>query len=792
MSHQGLSSAEAEMRRRRYGPNLIQGSGGRPPWRVWIAQFESGLVLVLFLACVLSLLMGDWMEASAIAAILVLNAGVGFLQEYRAENAVQALRDMTAPQARVWREGRLAEIPASELVPGDLVSLEAGDIIPGDGRWIEASRLLVNEAVLTGESEPLPKGLAAEGPRGRAFMGTTVVAGSGALEIQETGMRTSFGHIAHLMNTTENAPTPLQQQLERVGRHLLFLCLAVMGLIMIFGLWQGRPWAELLLFSLSLAVAVVPEGLPALVTVALAFGVQRMAARRALVRRLPSVETLGSVSVICTDKTGTLTTGQMRVRELWGEDHEKVLAAAAACCDAELDLNESSGLGDPTEVALLLAARERGIERATLEKANPRRWTRPFDTELRRMSVARADGKIYVKGALESLWPLCGANLTGGDAFLAEHEMAVRGLRVLAIATGEGEEEKNLRLLGLAGIADPPRTEVIQAIAEAKRAGITPVMITGDHLHTATAVARELGLIAENESADGRVHARATPEDKLRIVREWKKRGAIVAMTGDGVNDAPALREAHVGIAMGKTGTQVTRQSADLVLADDNFATIIEAVREGRGVYRNIRKAVVYLLTGNFAELVSVLGALWIGLPVPFLAAQLLWINLVTDSLPGLALIADPPPADLMRRQPRPSAEALLGKPQWLHIVGLGMVEALAVGTVFYISLGEGDLARARSLAFTTLVSSQMFRALSARSHRETYWQVGVLNNLWLVGIVLLTLALQFSLHFLPLSQVIFGLHPLTWTEAARIFLFALIPVSLIEVWKLLRQAEPD
>jgi Ca2+-transporting ATPase len=787
----GLSTRESQELLQRHGLNLVKGEKRVVPVTLLVGQFKSPLVLILLGACVLSLLLGEWIEGVAIAGILVINALIGFFQEYRAETAVEALMQMTAPHARVLRDGKTQEILAIHVVPGDILLLEAGDVVAADGEIVQASRLQVNEAVLTGESVPVDKfagGKEGNGHlgerKGSVFMGTSVALGTAMVRVTGTGMNTELGKIAHLINTAEDTATPLQVELERVGKMLLALCLVVVGIVFAMGYIQGRPWLELTVFAISLAVAAVPEGMPAIVTVALAFGVQRMARQNALIRKLPSVETLGSVSVICTDKTGTLTSGQMRVREIWGRDHNRVIRVAAACCDAELADSHAKHIGDPTEIAILLSALERGIDKATIESQNPRIKTHPFDSERKMMSILRNDGRNYVKGAFESIFARVVASDLLNEAHAALNDMTSRGLRVIAVAEGQGEREENLEFVGVIGIADPPRTEVMDAISVARRAGILPVMITGDHPVTAAAIARELGLLMKNEPIEGKVHARATPEDKLKIVREWKQRGAIVAMTGDGVNDAPALREAHIGIAMGITGTQVTKQAADLVLADDNFATIVAAVREGRGVYQNIRKAIVYLLTGNFAELVAVVSASILGLPVPFLASHLLWINLVTDSLPGLALIADPTSPDLMNEQPRPSGERMLGRPQWLKIAGIGTIEAISVGALYWIQLDRHGIEDARNMAFTALVSSQLLRSFGARSRRRSAWQMGFFSNGWLIAVVILTFILQISLHFIPLTQAIFGLKPIGWIELQWILPFAIVPLLFLELTK--------
>ncbi len=741
--------------------------------------------------------LGEWGEAVAIATILTLNALIGFFQDYRAETAIHALAQLTAPRARVLRDARPVEIAATEVVPGDRLLLEAGDVIAADGRILEGSRFTTNEAALTGESLPVNKAAGGNTTAesisdrtGFAFMGTVVASGTAQIEVLATGMSAELGKVAHLIETAQEEKTPLQIQLASTGRVLLFLCLAVVAFVFALGISQQRPWIEMLVFAISLGVAAVPEGMPAIVTVALAIGVQRMAKLNGLVRNLPGVETLGSVTVICTDKTGTLTTGQMRVRELWALDKQRLLHAAASCCDASLGADRERDVGDPTEIAILLESERIGLSRETLERQNPRIKVEPFDSDRKRMSITRKDGRTYYKGAFESLLPLCREGELSLSATQAKlSEMSSRGLRVLAVAVGGSDNETNLELLGLIGMADPPRPGISEALAEARTAGILPVMITGDHPQTATAIAHELGLLIAGEDPTGKVHARATPEDKLRIVRDWKDRGAIVAMTGDGVNDAPALREAHIGIAMGKAGTQVTRQSADLVLADDNFATIIAAVREGRAVYANIRKAVLYLLSGNLGELLIVFGASVTGSQLPLLAPHLLWINLVTDALPGLALLADPVSKDIMKEKPRPPKERLLGARQWLRIFNTGLIEAITVGLLFWLQLTQNGIAAARNLTFTTLVISQLLRSLSARSERLPFWRTAVFDNLWLLAVIAFTFIAQLSLHFIPLTQKLFALSPVGLNDLAWICGFAVVPLAILELAKPLSTA---
>jgi Ca2+-transporting ATPase len=558
-------------------------------------------------------------------------------------------------------------------------------------------------------------------------------------------------------------------------------------LVALLGLLRELPLIDVFLSAVSLAVAAVPEGLPAIVTIALAIGVRRLAARNVLVRKLPSVETLGCTTVICTDKTGTLTTGVMSVRELWGADHARLLDAASACCDAELDATELSGTGDPTELAILVAAAERGIRRNAIELARPRVIVHPFDSDRKRMSIGRADGVLYVKGALESMLPLCTSGTAG--ALEQGESMARMGLRVLAVAVGRGQEERDLELVGIVGMADPPRTEAIEAVAAARAAGIRTVMITGDHPRTAMAIAHELGMLRRDEPAGDHVHARATPEDKLRIVREWKRRGAVVAMTGDGVNDAPALREAHIGIAMGKTGTEVTREASDMILTDDDFASIVAAVREGRGIFENIRKTLVYLLAGNASELLVMFGASVVGLPLPLLPLHLLWINLVTDGFPALGLVMDPTDPDAMKRRPRDPREPMLGRGQWTVIALIGALEAALVLGAFVWTLDAHGLTYARGFAFTVLVFAELWRSFAMRSSTRLFWEVGPFTNLRLLAIVSVSALLQLGIHHTELTREIFGIEALSLADSALAIALGLVPVSLIELSKLAARA---
>ncbi len=783
----GLSVVEAGGRLTHHGPNELVRAKATPPSRVLARQFVSPMVAILAAAAVLSAALGDFVDAIAIGTIVLLNAVVGFFQEYRAERAVLALRKMTAPRARVMRDGHVTVVAAVDVVPGDLLMLEAGDVVAADADLVEANALATQEAPLTGESFPTEKTAAAvtvDAPlaerHDRVYAGTSVARGSGQAVVYATGMSTELGKIAHLLASTVSEPTPLQVRLARVTRVLVGLSGVVVIAVAAIGFVRGQQWLEVMLGAVSLAVAAIPEGLPAVITVALALGVRRMAAQNVLVRRLPSVETLGSTTVICTDKTGTLTTGEMVVRRVWGPDPDAVLRAAVSCCDAD------PPVGDPTEVAIVLKGRERGFDRSRIEADNPRTAVNPFDAARKRMSIQRADGVLYVKGALELLLPLCVEGTNGATS--ANEEMARQGLRVLGVAVGKSAEERDLTLLGLIGIADPPRPRVIEAIALARKAGITTVMITGDHPTTAYAIARELGILGSDENPAGKVHARVSPEQKLTIVRAWKEKGAVVAMTGDGVNDAPALREAHIGIAMGKAGTEVTREAADMVLADDNFASIVAAVREGRAIYENIRKTLVYLLAGNTAELLLMFGAALLAMPLPLLPLQLLWINLVTDGLPALALVMDPPAPDLLDRPPRPPNEPMLGRAQWLRIGFRGLLQAVVALSVFAWAVANADVTTARTLAFSSLVFGELFRAFSARSATRLFWEVGVFTNLRLLAVVLVSGALQFAIHYFPAARDLFGVAALTPRHWLLAMGLGLIPVTVIELAKLARR----
>jgi Ca2+-transporting ATPase len=758
-------------------------------------QFGSPLIWLLLAASVISGALGDWLDAVAIAVILVLNALVGFFQEYRAAKAISALRSMTAPQARLVRDGHAALVPAAEVVPGDVLLLEAGDVVAADAHLYEAAALTVNESALTGESLPVEKNIrpvAADAPLAEradtVFMGTSIATGVGRAEVLATGMRTELGRIAHLLATAEETETPMQARLRHLGRSLLLLSLGIVGAVAVLGLVRGERVFDVFMSAVSLAVAAVPEGLPAIVTIALAIGVRRMASRNVLVRKLPAVETLGCTTVICTDKTGTLTTGRMAVREVWGADHLAALSAAASCCDAELGATPDGDVGDPTEVAILRAAAERGIARAQIESSNPRLAVTPFDSERKRMSIRRGDGVLYVKGAVEVLLDRARSGADGVRQ--AAQEMAARGLRVLAIAVGATAAEENLQIVGLVGIADPPRQEAIAAVAAARQAGIRTVMITGDHPVTAGAIAREMGIARPDDpEAAELVRARVSPEEKLAIVRSWKARGEIVAMTGDGVNDAPALREAHIGIAMGRGGTAVTREAADIVLADDNFASIVAGIREGRAIFENIRRSLLYLLGGNTGELTLMLGASLAGLPLPLLPLQILWVNLITDGLPALALVMEPPDPEALRRPPRRPDEPMLGRRQWSLILLTGALLGGTILAVYAWSLSHHDLRQARTLAFGTLVVAHTLLSFAFRNEAKTLWEAGPFTNLRLLLVIAGSTAAQVAIMWFGVGRRLFQLALPDLRTLIAAALCGLLPVTLLETRKWILRA---
>ena len=810
----GLASPEAARRLAANGPNALPDAKRRGPLRILLAQFADFMILVLAAAAVLSGFLGEIQDAITIVAILALNAALGFVQEYRAERAISALRQLAAPQARVRRDGQTRVVDAGTLVTGDVVRLEAGDIVPADLRLVEAVQLRVAEAALTGESEAVEKttGTVAEtavlGDRlGMAYKGTVVTSGRASGLVVATGIRTELGRIATLLDELEVTRTPLQQRLARFTQRLALAVLAICAVLFAIGLLRGEPAGLMFLTSLSLAVAAIPEALPAVVTVSLALGARRASARNALIRRLPAVETLGSVTYICSDKTGTLTQNRMRVATMRTEGAlhadlpagatppRELLLALALSNDAER-ASDGTVSGDPTEVALHDAAAEAGVEKSALVAAMPRVAELPFASERGRMTTlhAREGGIVaYTKGAPERVIDLCtrgtdGAPLTDrAPLHAAAEQLAAEGMRVLAVAMrefpalpatmDEAVVERELTFLGLVGLLDPPRPEAAAAVAECRSAGIKVVIVTGDHPATAQAIAARLGI------TDG-VHARVTPAQKLAIVEALQGRGEFVAMTGDGVNDAPALKRANIGIAMGRTGTDVAREASDMILLDDNFATIVGAVREGRRIYDNIRKFVRYALTCNSAEMWTLFLAPLLGLPIPLLPIHILWINLVTDGLPGIALGLEPAERHLMQRPPRPPDESIFAHGLGRHAVWVGvLMGGAALGTQAWAWGGGAHADTWQSMTFTVLAFLQLGHLLAIRSERDPFW-VGFWRNPLLLGAVVLTVALQLMVLYVPVFNSIFKTVPLSASELGICLAASTVGFIAVEVEK--------
>jgi Ca2+-transporting ATPase len=866
-SETGLSQAEAERRLAEVGPNELTERGLRSPWRILAAQFTEVMVIVLIVAAAIAFAVGDIKDTIAILVIVVLNAVLGFTQEYRAERAMEALKKMSVPSIKVRRDGQVREISARELVPGDLFLLETGGAVPVDGRLLESVNLRVQEAALTGESEPVSKcteALTGEhlalGDRcNMVFLGTAVTYGRGLAVVTATGMETELGHIATMIQSVETERTPLQRRMAQLGKGLALAALALVAFVFALGLLQGTDVTTMFMVAISLAVAAVPEGLPAVVTIALALGAQRMLKRRALIRRLPAVETLGSVTVICSDKTGTLTENRMTVTVLDVAEHtvslveqlcksgplirsddapldppcdslSLLLTASALCNDATLAPDQEGAdsyraVGDPTEGALVVAAARVDLWKTQLETALPRVAEVPFTSERKRMTTVHSvdeearqtidsetdwgtwlpiDGATHIafaKGAVDSLldvsthvWandriePLDDEWL--GRIEAANNRLAQEGMRVLGAAfrpldelppTGdEAGLERDMIFVGMTGMIDPPRQEVREAIATCRTAGIRPVMITGDHPLTAASIARELRIadpepgdngtrvirgpeLAQMSAADLEavvpdvsVYARVSPEHKLKIVEALQRNGHIAAMTGDGVNDAPALKQADIGVAMGITGTDVSKEAADMVLTDDNFATIVASVEEGRTIYDNIRKFIKYTLSSNVGEIAGLMVAIGLGLPIPrLLPLQILWMNLVTDGLPGLALGVDPADPDVMNRPPHPPQESIFARGMWQYILWVGGLMGFITAAMQFFVFRSGNPAW-QTMVFTTLCLAQMGNALAIRSETYSLFSIGVFSNPALIGAVTLTFALQLAVVYVPFLQAIF------------------------------------
>ncbi|MBI5714948.1 MAG: cation-translocating P-type ATPase [Chloroflexi bacterium] len=856
----GLAHDESARRLAEHGPNELQAAQRISPWTLLFEQFKNVLIVILLVATALSAFLGHGVEAIAIAVIVLFAVLLGFVQEYRAERAIEALRQMAAPIATVLRGGEEIEVAARELVPGDVILLRAGNKIPADVRLIESVNLQIEEAALTGESVPVEKhaaplandDLALGDRKNMGYAGTVATYGRGRAMVVATGMSTEFGKIAQMLQTIETGKTPLQENLDKVGHTLARAAFVVVAIIVALGLFRGQPFIEMLIFGIALAVAVVPEALPAVVTISLALGVQRMVKRNALMRRLPAVETLGSTSVICSDKTGTLTKDEMTARKIFvdGQTLEvsgagyapfgqfscngvtvkpstpltQLLRAATLASDAHIVRSESDDRwhvkGDPTEGALVVAAAKAGLPKADLDSQFPRVNEIPFTSETKRMTTLHTSSEGIIacaKGAPEIILDSCARLLTTtGEVSLdvaskemileTARQMASEALRVLAVASKSNAKlenaEHDMTFLGLVGMIDPPRPEAKAAIQTCEQAGIKAVMITGDHPLTAQAVARELGLLKagrvitgaeleamsesefEQEVEKIEVYARVSPAHKLRVVTALQKKEHVVAMTGDGVNDAPALKKADIGIAMGITGTDVTKEAAAMTLTDDNFASIVAAVEEGRGIFGNIKKYLMYLLSSNIGEIGLMAGATLLGLPLPLSAVQILYVNLATDGLPALALAVDPHEPDLMRRQPRNPRTGIFTRPVVILMIVGGVWSAIINLSLFAWALRSGiSIEESMTMTFVSLVLIQFFKAYNFRSDRHS-----VLNkpfaNKWLNLAILWELALLVVIVYVPVLHEPFGTFSLPLIDWAIVILLSLTISPVLELAK--------
>ncbi|MBQ9734689.1 MAG: calcium-translocating P-type ATPase, PMCA-type [Clostridia bacterium] len=847
----GLSSTEAQKRIDEYGANVLKEKKKKSLFIKFLEQFKDAMIIILLVAAAVSFVIaitegvkhgtwGELFEPILILLIVVLNAVMGVVQESKAEKALDALKNMSAPHARVIRDGVEKIINADQLVPGDIILLEAGDFVPADARLIKSTSLKSEESALTGESVPSEKDALAvvkeNAPIGdrtnMVFSGCSITYGTAIAVVTATGMNTEMGKIANLLSGESESQTPLQKKLAKLGKYLGFLALGACAVIFVVGIIADMPVLEIFMTSVSLAVSAIPEGLPAIVTIVLAIGVQRMVKKNAIIRRLPAVETLGSASIICSDKTGTLTMNRMTLVKAYVDGFDgleeindnnsdavkKLLTYGTLCSDGSVVFEDGkeTHIGDPTETAIVLAAHKNGLEKDALNNAYPRLGGIPFDSDRKLMSTINSiDGKtvVIVKGAVDMMEKRC----VKGDFEKAKRindEMSSNALRVLAVGYKVIDEipselasedlENNLTFLGLVGMIDPPRPEAKEAVRICREAGIKPVMITGDHVVTASAIARELGILVDGDKAitgseldlmsdeelDAQVefisvYARVSPENKIRIVKAWQKKGQVVSMTGDGVNDAPALKAADIGCAMGITGTDVAKGAADMTLTDDNFATIVDAVKEGRGIYDNIKKVVGFLLGTNIGEVILVFLAMIIWQQTPLLSMQLLWINLVTDSLPAIALGMEPVEKDVMKKKPKPKNEGLFAHGYGVQIVLQGFMFGLLSLGAFKLGEHLGGIDTARTLAFMVLAISQVVQAFNMRSGHSLF-KIGPFTNKKLNLAVLGSLALVAFVLFVPGVQGAFGLVYLNWQTYLIGLGFALVPLLIMEISKAL------
>ena len=812
----GLDDAAVRAKLDEFGKNELKGKKKINPLIIFIRQFVNVMILVLVIAAVISFFIGEGSDTIVIIVIIVLNAIIGFIQEFRAEKAMEALQQMSAPTSRVLRNGETVEIAAVDIVPGDIVILEAGNTVPADIRLIEIASLKANEASLTGESNATDKttnqltgdGLALGDRANMVYKGTQITSGHGKGVVVATGMKTELGNIAGMLGKGDST-TPLQQRLTGFSRRLTVIIIILCIIFFLTGYLRGEDFNNMLLTAISLAVAAIPEALPAVVTISLALGARRLMKQHVLIRKLYAVETLGSVTYICTDKTGTLTRNEMVVQDVWVQDEgkkEELLRAMSL----NHDLKEKDGklTGDPTELAMVnYAGKQERFKKA---------GEIPFDSDRKAMTtIHEKDGKYWVitKGAAESIAHFMSDATVKMEIKAAEEKMAKDGMRVIGFSSKmldrlpaklePADIEKDMQFLGLAGLIDPPREEAKTAIRECKDAGIVPVMITGDHPLTAASIARQLGIIdndqqlvvtgremeqkLKEEVERIRVYARVSPEQKLKIVQALQEREQFVSMTGDGVNDAPALKRANIGIAMGITGTDVTKEAAHMILLDDNFATIVKAVKTGRRIYDNIRKFIKYILTGNTAEIWAIFLAPLIGLPIPLMPVHILWVNLVTDGLPALALAAEPAEKDIMKRPPRNPGEGIFAHGLGLHILWVGIIIGLLTLATQFIAIRTGDT-HWQTIVFTVLCFSQLWHVMAIRSEYRSLFKLGLFSNQPLLWAVLGTVMLQLAVIYIPYLNVFFHTKPLTIGELAIAFGVSSIVLVVVELEKMMKR----
>ncbi len=857
----GLSTEEVKQRYEQYGPNALKGKPKKSILALFFSQLKDMLIYVLLAAAVITFAIREYADSIIILLVVILNAVIGVIQEAKAEKAVEALQKMTTPKSLVRRDGKTVEINSSEVVPGDIVILDAGRFVPADLRLIETANLQIEESALTGESLPSSKDAASiftdsKTPIGdkanMAFMSTLVTYGRGEGVVVATAMDTEIGKIAKILDSDDNEMTPLQKRLDELGRILGFLAIGICVLIFLIALIQRRDLFEMFLTAISLAVAAIPEGLAAIVAIVLALGVTKMSKINAIVKKLPAVETLGCVNIICSDKTGTLTQNKMTVVRQYTHKHSTEIPGTASelsatpdeagliktlilCSDATYE--NGQGTGDPTEIALIVLGDKFGLTRAALNEAHQRVGENPFDSDRKLMSTLNVEGngyRVHTKGAIDNLLKISSTALVNGEIVpLTEHlkadylrvteEMSDSALRVLGAAykntdrlLSPDEMEQDLTIIGLVGMIDPPRTEVRASIHEAKLAGIRPIMITGDHKNTAVAIARELGIAdSPDQSITGaqidelsdevfaekinhyRVFARVSPEHKVKIVRAFKAKGNIVSMTGDGVNDAPSLKYADIGVAMGITGTDVAKGASDMILTDDNFTTIVHAIEEGRNIYNNIKKAVIFLLSCNLGEVITILISILLNWPVPLLATQILWVNLITDSLPAIALGVDPGDHDVMKQKPRNPRESFFSHGSGIRaVIGGVFIGLFTLGAYYYglwehgyrlgtVDASEEALTYARTMAFVVLAASQLFYSLSMRSADKSIFKIGLFSNRFLILAILAGIVLQLVVITIPFLAEAFGVHNLSLHDWDVVLILALMPLLINEIIKL-------